>query len=274
MPVRPLRGEASCRPSASLPGVSPPPLSPPGFPAGMKESCDSAVTEKSRERGGASPSLKGEERPELRPVLQLLCPARPTAAGAPMPRGRAPLCPDPPRRSAAALPHSKAPTALPEAVLAEGKKKTTNQQQQQKKEAEKRRICPTFLSGAFPALLTPRWAHRTGAHGRDAALSHEHRGYRPGSTRPRGRGDLLPSISSPLLLISLFLSIPPPRSRSQHCTHRGSAPPARVLQFSSSRDFGSGCACITLFSFTTEGPERREASATLSAVTAQMWGIK
>lgn len=210
MPVRPLRGEASCRPSASLPGVSPPPLSPPGFPAGMKESSDSAVTEKSRERGGASPSLKGEERPELRPVLQLLCPARPTAAGAPVPRGRAPLCPDPPRRSAVALPHSKAPTALPEAVLAEGKKKTTNQQQQQKKEAEKRRICPTFLSGAFPALLTPRWAHRTGAHGRDAALSHEHRGYRPGSTRPRGRGDLLPSISSPLLLISLFLSTPPP----------------------------------------------------------------
>lgn len=96
MPVRPLRGEASCRPSASLPGVSPPPLSPPGFPAGMKESSDSAVTEKSRESGGASPSLKGEERPELRPVLQLLCPARPTAAGAPVPRGRAPLCPDPP----------------------------------------------------------------------------------------------------------------------------------------------------------------------------------
>lgn len=144
MPVRPLRGEASCRPSASLPGVSPPPLSPPGFPAGMKESCDSAVTEKSRERGGASPSLKGEERPELRPVLQLLCPARPTAAGAPMPRGRAPLCPDPPRRSAAALPHSKAPTALPEAVLAEGKKKQQTNNNNKKKKPRSGGSAPLF----------------------------------------------------------------------------------------------------------------------------------
>lgn len=86
MPGRPLR-EVSCRPSALLAGVAPPPLSPPAAPAGMKPRfCRyGGITESAPrgERGGASPSRPAEERCLPGAALQLFRAARPTAAGDP-----------------------------------------------------------------------------------------------------------------------------------------------------------------------------------------------
>lgn len=124
---------------------------------------------------------------------------------------------------------------------------------------------------AHPAMGAQNWGARPqrGAVPRASLRA-------PGSRAPtridsrRGRGGLFP----PSLLTPRPPPLPPSpflgsaQQTSQLCSARPAA--SRALQFSSSRDFGSGCNCITLFSFTTEGPERREAGATFSAVRAQM----